>query len=282
MGEFFQHLKPAPSPSDDSAKSMLAHLLDLDRNLGAQSAPRVITDPVTGRRVLALHTMPLGVADSSPYDADYPSSLIGVTALSDAEVTTHTEAVLSRLETSFDQPAQFVNNLPDTRQRYTRELVSGWPVGVDDVAFSVSHLGGSAWQIVGGLVRGGGIDSNTQRLATSRVSLSAGFIGCWVSLSPRLDDEEAQYIYTINCGGFTGETSYTHRGPYLTLTGDTSQEGQYAEFEPGEMFLPFAYVQAPQSGRALVQSFFRAADVVFPDRYTVPGVPIPSGGTLTP
>ena len=97
MKPLLQHLKPAAPPDDDGeAQKMLGTLQDLDRHLGSQAAPRMLTSQ-TGRRVLGMMTLPGKAADVAPYDRNYPSSLSPV-----PNAAERVKALASQIQDTFD------------------------------------------------------------------------------------------------------------------------------------------------------------------------------------
>ncbi len=279
MDSFFQHLKPAPAPTSSDAVKQLVRLEDLDRHTGAQSAPRTITDPVTNRKVLALYTIPPGAADSAPYDRNYPSSM-ALPAMSEGTILARTRSVLGRLEERLDSPLLPVAVvLPQTSRNATQSLVIGYPSGVDvSEPFTVAHLGGDSWRVSGGLVSGGGMEDNETEVRGRDVALQSGFIGFWVRLDPTYVQVEVPDIgtvqrlhYAIDAQNITTETSYANSGP----TRSVSTEDDSVTWEPGRMFVALAWVQAPTSSlRPRIIPLLSGADLLFPDEYSGPGLPV--------
>ena len=275
MTLFFQHLQPAAAASRTDAARRLAGLVDLERNTGDQTSPQVLTDPVTGRKVLAMVTLPGAAADVAPYERDYPSSMVPFVGLTEAQISARTRRVLAEIEERglFSVPM----NTPPAQGRASLRDVPGYFAGVDTSApFAVGHLGGNRWRVAGGVVRGGGLERNTQAVGGADLRMDQGWLGFWANLSPELDDEQLGYVYSIELGQMTADATYEHSGPYLVPTG---QDDFYASFQAGKMFVPVAWVTSVD--RVQVTAFFRGRDIVFPSRYPVPGVPIPTGGTAT-
>lgn len=277
MEPLFQHLKPSEPTQSTGAARQLAGLEDIERHIGAQTAPRTITDPITKRKFIAQHTLTVGAADVAPYERDYPAGIVHLDRLDARTIERRTTTAIRHLSEKLeDQPSHTIN-IPGAGGRYRQTAVIGFASGVDITdPFTVAHLGGTRWRVSGGTVRGGGIDANTQTLAGGDVDLAAGFLGYWLTLTPSLAESETNYIYTITPGALVGEESYEHSGPYLALTGD---DEIYAEYLPGKMFLPVGYVDT--TGRVRITEFFRGGEIVFPAEYPRPGVPVPTVGGTT-
>lgn len=270
MTPLFQHLRQPETPPDDSGRRQLVHLMDLDRHTGAQSAPRMITDPVTGKRVLALHTLPAGQADVAPYDPDYPSSMTVTGGLTDEGVASRTRSVLGRLEEVFETPGQHLVNRPATGSRYEQTIVIGHAAGVVGAApFSVMHLGGAGWRVSSGAISGGGMEQNSLTIEGDDVILPEGVIGFYVRLAPVYDSSAGGFIYRITPeGGLRGEESYTNNPPKRFLV-----QGENYTWTPGRMFIPLAYVCAPtRTTRPTVIHAAGGANITFPALYDV-GLP---------
>lgn len=275
MDPFLQHLKTAPAPASSEAVKQLVRLEDLDRHTGSQTAPRFVVDPVTRRMTLALHTIPAGAADSAPYDRNYPSSPISASSLEPASLAARTRAVLARLETDMDQPQQQVAViLPGTRQNATLTTVTGFAAGVDvSSPFTVAWLGGDSWRVAGGRISGGGFESNARTVEGADVSLRVGFIGFWCRLEPtwKPGPEEGTEVLGVilTPRGISAESSYANAGPTISAEDDS------VTWQPGQMFVPLAWVEAPTSSRrARIIPILSGADLLFPNLYDGPGLPI--------
>jgi hypothetical protein len=268
MDPLFQHLKPAPAPSDDSAKAKLAHLMDLDRHLGAQTAPRLLTDPVTRRKTLAAFTLPAGAADSSPYDPDYPSSLTPVEGLSEGEVQDRTISLVNRLGDSHDLPVHGFRTQTTGSVLFQSDSVLGYAAGVDlSVPFRVAHLGGRRWRVSGGSISGGGREQNEQDIPGRDVTTDAGFIGFWASVTPvRMTD--GSLPYSIDPSGLSAEDDYEQAGPTRALPPPDSDE--LDAWSSGRVFIPLAWVSAPTaSAPAHIVNILGGANLVFEADYTL-------------
>jgi hypothetical protein len=254
MEPLFQHLKPAQPPEDDrEARKMLGTLEDLDRHVGAQCAPRLVTSAATGRKVLA---------DISPYDRHYPSSVP-----SGGGVEARLRSVTNRLEGVFDLPAN-----PHRLSDRTETLVLGFAAGVaNDAPWAVSHLGGQSWRCKGGRIRGGGVVGNEVNVADADLSIEAGFIGFWARLSPFANTAGNSFLFRIEAGRLEAKAEYVNAGP--TRANVDEADDFLFVWTPGVMFVPVAYVEAPTSGRRsrIIQMQF--GEVIFPDNYATIGLP---------
>ena len=263
MDSILQHLKPAAAPTSSDAVKRLVRLQDLERHTGAQTAPRSVSDPVTRRRVLALHSLPAGAADSAPYDRNYPSSLVG--AEDEGVIITRTKAVLTRLEIQMDQPQHRVSVILPRTRNITVTTVSGFVTGVDlPSPFSVAWLGGDRWRVAAGRISGGGMESNARDIAGADLSLRVGFIGFWCRLEPMPD-----LTFLITPSPISGESEYANDGPTRSIDTDGS-----VTWKPGRMFVPLAAVEAPTLSRRPCVVQISASNLRLPDIYDGPGLPL--------
>lgn len=262
MKPLLQHLQPADSPDDDGeARRMLGTLQDLDRHLGSQAVPRMLTS-LTGRRVLGMMTLPADAADVGPYDRNYPSSL--GTAPNASE---RVQALAAQLQGAFDLPLVPLQT-PDRHQMFVLGFAAGGKVGE---SWEVSHLGSNLWRCRGGVVRGGGVASNTQRVSDAEVRIDQGFIGFSVSLSPYpAPGDEESFVFGIRARSLEGRGSWVNQGPVRSAT--ASPDIAYT-WRGGSMFVPVAYVEAPTASRRPRSIQMMRGVIQFWDRYSAPGLP---------
>lgn len=292
MEPLFQHLKSETAPgAPKEARTQLARLLDLERNTLGQSEHRVVTDAATGRNFLVRHTLPYGVPDAAPYDRHYPSGM--TPEGSEADIAARTNVVLNRLEGAEDGYGSVMIESGFSK-RHTLHECLGLPVGVDrSTPFRVSHAGGNSWCVTGGLFRWYEsflTEGETPELYTALageaeipetfLTLTEGFVGFTVPLAPQADDETLTVRFGVgSISGIEGRTSYTNSPPtrYLpppAVEGTAPEDAAGVEWSAGSMFVPLAFVAAPDGGRPLILTIIGGSDLrFFETTYSGPGLP---------
>lgn len=244
MSEIFQHLQPADSSGAASAAlgKRLGVLEDLERNTFGQSMPAVITDSATGRRVLALHTMPAGQPDAAPFDSNYPAGQTPIGTESD--VLARTKAVISRLDGAQDGFAPVMVGYDITTKQAGLYKVPGIPLGPSTgEPFTVSHGGGDVWHVMGGRVTYGYYADASFTVDPATLHVREGWIGFQVSYAPKKSESFHQLYTATPSAIYSPGANYVNAAsPTINYPDETTDQKDYL---PGSLFYPLAYVTAP-------------------------------------
>ena len=234
MEPFFQHLVASPAASRADGKQMLM-LEDLERNTTGQSMPRVVTDAGTKRHYLVRHTLPAGIPDFAPFERDYPTGQ--TSTLTDSQITARTSRALNRLDAENDGfgPVTIQERTAGPK-RLTLFETSGLPVGYDTAnPFTVAHAGGSRWHVSDGKFRYAELAIVNEELVApvkdefsvggGIFTLTKGWIGFYVSVSPVYDEDTTQYGYgAVKCSSMQAHSTFSESRPSVTLPVPASED----------------------------------------------------------
>lgn len=241
MSGIFQHLKPEPSASPGvEDQKAYARMLDLNRSVLAQSGGFDLVQADNGVVVQVPITLPRPGAESDHFDRNYPSSLIPAQGLSPAHLEAKTRALIHGIEGQ--EMGMGLVNFGVTGN--TRKSLQGVALvaGLDLKPMQVGHLGGSAWR-----VGGGGIvqwPRGQHPVEETDLNISQGWILIPLKITPDVEGGG----YDVAVGSLRAVSSYENSPPFrkITLDGDTG--GTNLSWQPGDFYIPVAYVVAPGSG----------------------------------
>jgi hypothetical protein len=220
----------------------LGVLEDLERNTFGQSMSAVITDSATGRRVLALHTMPAGQPDAAPFDRNYPAGQTPIGTESD--VLARTKAVISRLDGAQDGFGPVMVGYDITTKQAGLYEVPGIPIGPSTgEPFTVSHGGGDVWHVTGGVVTYGAFGGQSAfAVEPATLHVQEGWIGFQVTYAPRPSGGHIYYTATPSAIYSPGASYVNAASPTINYPDETTEK---VDHMPGSLFYPLAYVTAP-------------------------------------
>jgi hypothetical protein len=239
MDSLLQHLKPAVPASSSEAGDAACFLADLTENQ-QQGFVTFLKDPNTGRRWWVNGSLPYGQADTVQIDTEYART---------DETDINVPAVLAEVDDLENNGAILVKDRQDQKFLLTEGFAA--PPSPTQM-FEVSHAGGNVWYVSDGefLEYYGQNIKKAFKVRGERFEGTDGFIGFNVYVRPFVEEGSGNYLYEVQDVGpcFFSVGGYKSEPPTLVLPPSESLFGK-ASFNPGYLFCPLAYVNAPTDTR---------------------------------
>jgi hypothetical protein len=237
MDSLLQHLKPAVPASSSEAGDAACFLADLTENQ-QQGFVTFVKDANTGRRWWVNGALPYGQADTVQIDTEYART---------GEAEIDVPAILAEVDDLENNGSILVKDRQDQKFLLTEGFAA--PPSPTRM-FEVSHGGGNVWYVSEGEFIEYNTINKVFKLRGERFEGTDGFIGFNVYVQPFVEEGSGNYLYKVQDVGpcFFSAGGYKSEPPTLVLPPSESLFGK-ASWNPGYLFCPLAYVNAPTNTR---------------------------------